>query len=584
MEKKKKLSIVVSLIISGVVLVCMIVSSIVYFGKQLQRVTKDDEELYFDHLYSISEKLINADRDYYQSMIAALQYHDVSMAPMDIPPEILKDLLDQYYADYEDNKQQVLDRVNQSNDIAKKENNLYKKTVIDTKTFEELYNEFIANYNTWDTCYEVATNTGDYTLFIQNFDTARASLSEMTDITEAWATSEKLVRQKQIQQRILNSIVVFGVITIVILVLCVIILDKMRKSIAYMVKAVNNVAEGDFVTEVEKESAFNEFYTVEGSMEDMRARLQDSLLDVVNCADLVTDKASNARESIASSEENTGNISIAVDELSKGAMSMAEDVQLTATITGEIGESIDKVSGAAESNLEKVTALYKESIALQKQLLQIKTADEATNEKAGQVADSVSKTAEVVEQISTAAEGIINIASQTNLLALNASIEAARAGEAGKGFAVVADNIKNLAEESNQMAGEITEMLSTITSYSNNNRALTNSIKDATVSEAAALEDMSVAFDKMLQMLNETEEGNKEIASLVQDMSAGKEKILNSVESLSSISEEYAASTEETNASITQLTANMTDVVNEAEQLDDISKQLKENVSFFKVN
>jgi methyl-accepting chemotaxis protein len=584
MEKKKKLSIVVSLIIAGVVLVCMIVSSIVYFGKQLQRVTKDDEELYFDHLYSISEKLINADRDYYQSMIAALQYHDVSMAPMDIPPEMLKDLLDQYYADYEDNKQQVLDRVNQSNDIAKKENNLYKKTVIDTKTFEELYNEFIANYNTWDTCYDVATNSGDYTLFIQNFDTARASLSEMTDITEAWATSEKLVRQKHIQQRILNSIVVFGVITIVILVLCVIILDKMRKSIAYMVKAVNNVAEGDFVTEVEKESAFNEFYTVEGSMEDMRARLQDSLLDVVNCADLVTDKASNARESIASSEENTGNISIAVDELSKGAMSMAEDVQLTATITGEIGESIDKVSGAAESNLEKVTALYKESIALQKQLLQIKTADEATNEKAGQVADSVSKTAEVVEQISTAAEGIINIASQTNLLALNASIEAARAGEAGKGFAVVADNIKNLAEESNQMAGEITEMLSTITSYSNNNRALTNSIKDATVSEAAALEDMSVAFDKMLQMLNETEEGNKEIASLVQDMSAGKEKILNSVESLSSISEEYAASTEETNASITQLTANMTDVVNEAEQLDDISKQLKENVSFFKVN
>ncbi len=584
MEKKKKLSIVVSLIISGVVLVCMIVSSIVYFGKQLQRVTKDDEELYFDHLYSISEKLINADRDYYQSMIAAIQYHDVAMAPMDIPPEILQDLLDQYYADYEDNKQRVLDRVNQSNDIAKKENNLYKKTVIDTKTFEELYNEFMANYNTWDTCYEVATNTGDYTLFIQNFDTARASLSEMTDITEAWATSEKLVRQKQIQQRILNSIVVFGVITIVILVLCVIILDKMRKSIAYMVKAVNNVAEGDFVTEVEKESAFNEFYTVEGSMEDMRARLQDSLLDVVNCADLVTDKASNARESIASSEENTGNISIAVDELSKGAMSMAEDVQLTATITGEIGESIDKVSSAAESNLEKVTALYKESIALQKQLLQIKTADEATNEKAGQVADSVSKTAEVVEQISTAAEGIINIASQTNLLALNASIEAARAGEAGKGFAVVADNIKNLAEESNQMAGEITEMLSTITSYSNNNRTLTNSIKDATVSEAAALEDMSVAFDKMLQMLNETEEGNKEIASLVQDMSAGKERILNSVESLSSISEEYAASTEETNASITQLTTNMTDVVNEAEQLDDISKQLKENVSFFKVN
>ena len=84
---------------------------------------------------------------------------------MDIPPEVLKDLLDQYYADYADNKSQVLDRINKSNDIAKQENSLYRGTVIDTKTFEELYNELIANYNTWDTCYDVATGSGDYTVF-----------------------------------------------------------------------------------------------------------------------------------------------------------------------------------------------------------------------------------------------------------------------------------------------------------------------------------------------------------------------------------------------------------------------------------
>ena len=67
-------------------------------------------------------------------------------------------------------------------------------------------------------------------------------------------------------------------------------------------------------------------------------------------------------------------------------------------------------------------------------------------------------------------------------------------------------------------------------------------------------------------------------------MTGGKERIMASVESLSSISEEYAASTQETSASITQLTANMTDVVGEADELSDISAQLKENVSFFKVD
>ncbi|MCR5301562.1 MAG: methyl-accepting chemotaxis protein [Lachnospiraceae bacterium] len=582
--KKTRLSIVVTLMVAGLILIAMVGIIVGYFGTKMQTVTKEDEELYFDHLYSISEKLINADRDFYQAMIAAIQYHDVAMAPADIPPEQLQELKDQYLADVDDNKAQVLERVNEAHSIASKEASLYSQTVVDTANFDQLYNEFMSNYAVWENSYDVVANTGDYTLFIQNFETARDSLSEMTDITEKWATDEKAVREKEIRTSIVTSIIIFAVIVIVILIAAVMILRKMRQSISYIVDTVNGMAKGDFVSEVETESMFSEFYSVESSMEDMRRHLQDSLLQVVSCADSVNDKAGNARDSIASSEENTGNISVAVDELAHGAMSMAQDVQVTAGITGEIGTAIDSVQDAATSNLERVTALYNESLELQKQLRDIQKADEETNIKAGQVADSVGKTAEVVEEISKAAEGIISIATQTNLLALNASIEAARAGEAGRGFSVVADNIKGLAEESNQMAGEITQMLSTITQYSNDNRNLTNSIKAATVSEAEALETMSQSFDKMLRLLSETENGNKEIANLVSSMNEGKNKILSSVESLSSISEEYAASTQETNASITQLTANMSQVVSGANELNVISTQLKDNVAFFKVN
>ena len=581
---RKKVSVVATLIVAGLVLTAMIVVCIGFFGSQLKSVTEEDEEIYFDHLYSISEKLINADRDYYQSMMAAMQYKTVAELPADIPPEQIQELLDMYYADYVDNKQQVLDRVGEAHDIASKEASLYTGTVLNTENFDQLYQDFMNNYDVWDKSYDVKNGAGDYTLFIQNFDTARASISEMTDITEEWANKEKAIHEKEISTKIITSIIVFAVITLLILAGAILILRRMGQSISYVVGAVNNMASGDFVTAVDDESMFTEFHKVEASMEDMRSHLQNSLLSVVSAADSVNDKAGNAKNSIAHSEENTGSISLAVGELAQGAMSMAEDVQVTAGITGEIGDSIDSVQMAAESNLERVGALYDESVELQKQLLDIKKADEATNLKAGQVADSVGKTAEVVEEISKAAEGIISIANQTNLLALNASIEAARAGEAGKGFSVVADNIKNLAEESNQMAGEITQMLSTITQYSNDNKVLTNSIREATVSEAQALEEMSASFDKMLQLLNETENGNKEIASLVHTMTEGKEKILSSVESLSSISEEYAASTQETNASITQLTANMSEVVTGAEELNTISTQLKDNMAFFRVN
>lgn len=583
-NKKKKISIVASMMAAGLLLAGLLIASLIFFSLQMNYVSKQSEELYYEHLYTISSDLINADRDFYQSMMAALQYHDVSMMPADIPAEQLAELSDGYYSDYADNKQQVLDRVKEAHDIASKEPALYTGTILETDNFDKLYNTFMDNYNAWDNIYDVKSGSGDYTLFIQNFDTARASLSEMTDITEEWAKTEKAKNEASIKAGITGSAVIFGIITLVVLAGAILILHKMRKSISYMVKAVDDMAGGDFVTEVQTESMFKEFYGVEASMEGMRSQLKGSLLDVVSCADSVNSKAGNAKNSIANSEENTSNITLAVNELAQGATSMAEDVQVTAGITQEIGDSIDQVQAAAEKNLEKVNALYEDSIALQKQLGEIRVADEQTNAKAGQVADSVGKTAEVVEEISKAAEGIISIASQTNLLALNASIEAARAGEAGKGFAVVADNIKGLAEESNQMAGEITQMLSTITQYSNENRSLTSSIKDATTKEAAALEAMSVSFDEMLQLLNETESGNKEIASLVESMTSGKEKIMASVESLSSISEEYAASTQETSASITQLNSNMSEVANEADELSDISSKLKENVAFFKVD
>ncbi|MBR4277605.1 MAG: hypothetical protein IKQ28_04145 [Lachnospiraceae bacterium] len=581
--KKKALTITASLFVSFGLLILMLIGSIGFFTGQIMSTSSSDEELYFNNLYTISSDLINADRDFYQSMIAAVQYHDIKLAPSDVPPDLMQELLDGYIGDYVDNRQQTLDRIEEAKNIASKNPSLITGTKVEDKNFEEYYNEFIEGFKLWDSCYEVASDNGDYALFVQYFEAARESISGMTDITENWAVAEKASQEKENVARIIVSSLAFGVIALVIAASVIVVIIMMRKSLQYIVKGVGNMSGGDFVSEVKTESIFNEFYTVEYSLEDMRSKLQDSLKLVIDSADTVNEKASNTKQSISSSEENTTNISTAVGELAEGAMTMAEDVQTTAQITVDIGESIDKVQSATASNLEKVKLLYEQSIALQKQLGEIRKADELTDAKAGQVADSVGKTADVVDEISKAAEGIISIASQTNLLALNASIEAARAGEAGKGFAVVADNIKGLAEESNQMAGQITNMLSTITTYSNENRNLTSSLKEATTNEATALEQMSVAFDEMLALLTETEEGNKEIASLVDQMTEGKEKIMGSVDSLSSLSEEYAASTQETSASITQLTSNMGGIVTEADELGDISDTLKKNVAFFKV-
>lgn len=78
-----------------------------------------------------------------------------------------------------------------------------------------------------------------------------------------------------------------------------------------------------------------------------------------------------------------------------------------------------------------------------------------TNEK--ELSEAIEKS-KSVEKINILSEAILKITEQTNLLALNAAIEAARAGEAGKGFSVVAEEIRKLAEESNNTANEIQEI------------------------------------------------------------------------------------------------------------------------------
>ena len=276
-------------------------------------------------------------------------------------------------------------------------------------------------------------------------------------------------------------------------------------------------------------------------------------------------------------------ISVAVDNLALGASSMAEDVQNTSAITIEIGSAIDTVSNSVNDTIAKVKQLSDNSTEIKNGLYELRKSDEATDSMAGEVAASVNETAELVGKISSAADGIINIAGQTNLLALNASIEAARAGEAGRGFSVVAENIKDLATETNRLAGEITAMLNDISNYSERNKNLTGSIKEATANEHEALTAMVQSFDSMMDIFAEARRENEQTAKETEQMTAKKDGILDSVGSLSSISEENAASTEETSASIDQLSINMENVVKQADELNNIAEKLKDSVKFFKI-
>lgn len=564
------------------VVICLIVS-IVMLGTEMNDTYSDAEGLFYDTLYQVNTNLVNADRDYYQSMMGATQYYDMvngySSAPADVIASLAPDKLDEYTT----NAQQTLDNVREATAIAKTNPDLYTGTVIDGKTFQDYEQEFEADFAAWQKLYDVAGNSGDWSNFNDEFSATREALSDMTDIVETWAEKEDELSLSQIKSKIIRVSIIFFVIVAILYVVVLLTAKSLSDGIKRVAEAIDKMAGGDFVTHLETESPIKEFANIASSSENMRHNLHEALKKIITNAQSVDNGASEAKDRISDSQRATADINQAVSDLANGATAMANDVQSTSDITISIGNAVENVLEAANSNLENGRAVIDESTRVQGQLTELMASGENTRAKANQVSESVNETATVVSQISQAAELIISIANQTNLLALNASIEAARAGEAGKGFAVVADNIKDLAEESNSAANEITGMLKQITDLSDQNKSLTEDIKTATEEEADALTGMSASFEEMLGMLRETETGNKQIVNLVQTLDGNKNSIMDSVESLSSVSQENAASTQETSASLSMLDSNMENVVEQAENLKVVAEELRDNVSMFQI-
>ena len=557
--------------------VIMLIILIVMLGKEMKSTYNEAESLYYDTLYQVNSDLVNADRDLYQALTAAINYYDLKNMPE------YQSLLADQLSNYDENSQQAIDKVRAALEVAKNNDLLYSGTSLNGKTLQQLEAQFETDFAAWQSSYDIHTDTGDWATFNSLFDVARTSMSDMTDITEQWAEQEESSTRAGISKQIKQVSVIFGVIIAILIAVVVLLAKYISDGIKKIGGAINNMSEGDFVTHLNVTSPVSEFQGIADAAENMRHNLHEALKKIIVNAEGVDSSASEAKDRISDSQRAITDINQAVSDLANGATATANDVQSTSDITISIGNAVEDVLDAANHNLENGRTIIEESLRVQGQLGDLMTSGQNTREKANKVSESVNETANFVGQINQAAERIISIANQTNLLALNASIEAARAGEAGRGFAVVADNIKDLAEESNGVANEITGMLKEITDLSEQNKEFTEDIKLATEEEADALNNMSASFEEMIAMLSETETGNKQILGLVETLDGNKNSILDSVESLSSVSEETAASTQETSASLSMIDTNMGDVVNQAETLKQVAEELRENVAMFKI-
>jgi methyl-accepting chemotaxis protein len=148
---------------------------------------------------------------------------------------------------------------------------------------------------------------------------------------------------------------------------------------------------------------------------------------------------------------------------------------------------------------------------------------------------------------------IKSVSQQTNLLALNAAIEAARAGEAGRGFAVVADEVRGLAQRTQESTEEIEVLIAALQSGTQQVVTTLDASRTLTDSSVELSRQAGQALGHIARTVSTIQTMNQQIAAAGEEQSSVAEQINRSVMSVRDVSEQTAASSEETAASSIEL-------------------------------
>jgi methyl-accepting chemotaxis protein len=178
---------------------------------------------------------------------------------------------------------------------------------------------------------------------------------------------------------------------------------------------------------------------------------------------------------------------------------------------------------------------------------------------------------------------IKSISEQTNLLALNASIEAARAGEAGRGFSVVAEEIRKLAEESDQFSETIAVIVRNLQNEVSQAVEEINKMTTIVHNQSDGVNKTKEKFNGIAKSIEKTTRLIEILTQSSDEMKNKKEDILESIHNLSEISETNAAATEEVSASVQEQTASMDEIAHSSQNLLSLADATKEMISKFKI-